>query len=292
MKKIGIYKITNPLNKVYIGQTKDFQSRLIHYKRKNCKRQQKLYNSIKKYGWNLHKMSLLEECLEENLNCRERFWQDHYDVLNREKGLNLILQQCDDNVKVLSEASKKATIESLKRYAKEKEDYIYQYDLNGTFLKKWLNLTDIKENSIFIPSYIAECYLNKRLKAYEFLWTKKETLFTEEFLTKAKVTKSDKLKGHKFNLGRVLTQEHKNKIGIKSKGFKHSLESIELISISKFKPIIQYDKNMNFIKNWNSAKNAAEVLKINPQNISNCCKNKLKTAGGYIWKYKLIINNN
>lgn len=49
---------------------------------------------------------------------------------------------------------------------------------------------------------------------------------------------------------------------------------------------------MNFIKNWNSAKNAAEVLKINPQNISNCCKNKLKTAGGYIWKYKLIINNN
>ena len=47
---IGIYKITSPNNKVYIGQSVDIEKRLKRYKNLNCKKQSKIYNSLNKYG--------------------------------------------------------------------------------------------------------------------------------------------------------------------------------------------------------------------------------------------------
>lgn len=52
------------------------------------------------------------------------------------------------------------------------------------------------------------------------------------------------------------------------------------------KKVLQYDKNGMFIKEWNSMHEIERKLKIFHGSISNCCKNKLKTAGGYVWKYK------
>lgn len=54
------------------------------------------------------------------------------------------------------------------------------------------------------------------------------------------------------------------------------------------KPILQYDLQGNFIKEWKSIKEASSELKINSSSIGNCI-NKRKyylTAGGFIWKYK------
>ena len=47
----------------------------------------------------------------------------------------------------------------------------------------------------------------------------------------------------------------------------------------------QYDLNDNYIKTWNSLIEASKQLNINPSCISNNCRNRRKTAGGYIWKY-------
>lgn len=60
-KIIGIYKITNPKGKVYIGQTTDFNHRLIHYKTLNCKGQKKVYSSLFKYGFENHKIELITQ---------------------------------------------------------------------------------------------------------------------------------------------------------------------------------------------------------------------------------------
>ena len=49
--------------------------------------------------------------------------------------------------------------------------------------------------------------------------------------------------------------------------------------------INQYDLGGNFIKTWNSAKDIEIKINIHNSAICNCCKNKRKTAGGYIWKY-------
>lgn len=286
-KIIGIYKITNPNGKIYIGKTKDFENRKLTYKHKKCKGQCKLYNSIMKYGWNSHEMILIENCLISELNHKERYWQDYYDVLNKKKGLNLVLQECHEKKRMLTTVSINNIKLKLNKHARSKKDPIYQYDLNGTLVKKWKNLSDIKDNSIYHYSYVSACYSERYLKAYDFLWTKKETFFTEDILKIVKVTKSDKFKGNTFNLGRVLTQEHKDKISKKTKGFKHSREVKDLISKSKFKHICQYSKDGDFIKSWDSAKNAGKLLNITPQNISSCCKGRLKTAGGFKWEYEI-----
>ena len=49
------------------------------------------------------------------------------------------------------------------------------------------------------------------------------------------------------------------------------------------KPILQYDLDGNFIREW---KCAADVGKEASKNINHCLKGRQKTACGYIWKYK------
>lgn len=51
--------------------------------------------------------------------------------------------------------------------------------------------------------------------------------------------------------------------------------------------VCQIDKNTNeVIKVWFKPSIAAKELGINPSCISRALKNDLKTAGGFIWKYK------
>ena len=49
--------------------------------------------------------------------------------------------------------------------------------------------------------------------------------------------------------------------------------------------ILQYDKNMNFIKEGECTKDVQRSLGIYHSNISVCCEGRQKTAGGYIWRY-------
>lgn len=111
-KQIGIYKITSPSNKIYIGQTVNFYKRIDFYKNCRCKTQKKLYNSIKKYDWSNHKLELIEECSIELLNERERYWQDYYDVLNT--GLNCRLTQTTDKSGILSNETKEKISRAMK----------------------------------------------------------------------------------------------------------------------------------------------------------------------------------
>ena len=60
----------------------------------------------------------------------------------------------------------------------------------------------------------------------------------------------------------------------------------EKINKFKIRRVIQFDKNMNEIKRWNSLKEAAASIGRAQQNISRCCRNKCKTCGGYKWRYE------
>lgn len=84
---IGIYKITSPSGRVYIGSSKDIENRMKFYKNMWNSSQIRIYNSIKKYGWENHSWEILEETTEENLIERERHYQEEYKVLS-DNGLN------------------------------------------------------------------------------------------------------------------------------------------------------------------------------------------------------------
>lgn len=72
---VGIYKITSPTGKVYIGQSSDITKRIRDYK--NVKiGQRKLYYSIKKYGYENHIFEIL-------ITFPENVYQevlDHYEI--------------------------------------------------------------------------------------------------------------------------------------------------------------------------------------------------------------------
>ena len=106
-KTCGIYKITSPSGRVYIGQSIDILLRWRSYKNliPSNKGQKFLYNSLVKHLPENHSFYIVEECSESELNCRERYWQDFYDVLNG--GLNLVLQECGEARRVESEATRK-----------------------------------------------------------------------------------------------------------------------------------------------------------------------------------------
>lgn len=93
---IGIYKITNPLKKVYIGQSVNIERRFSTYKRNNpINKQPRLYGSFKKYGIKNHKFEIVCECEIFELNEKERYYQDLFSATGK-NSLNCILQQTEN----------------------------------------------------------------------------------------------------------------------------------------------------------------------------------------------------
>lgn len=109
---IGIYKITSPTGRIYIGQSIDIIKRFNGYRLVKCKAQTRLYNSFNKYGYDNHKFEVIEECEVEKLNERERYWQEYYNVLGK-KGLNCRITKDSDKSGYMSEETKKKMIESM-----------------------------------------------------------------------------------------------------------------------------------------------------------------------------------
>lgn len=52
------------------------------------------------------------------------------------------------------------------------------------------------------------------------------------------------------------------------------------------KPILQFDKNNNFINEFSSIREASKYLNVSEAAISYCCRGKSKTSSGFIWKYR------
>jgi group I intron endonuclease len=104
---IGIYKITSPSGKVYIGQSRCVMSRFIAYERryKSIEAQVRLYASFKKYGVDGHTFEIIEECGFEELNSKERYWQDSYDVIGK-IGLNCLLTKTSELPTKVSEETR------------------------------------------------------------------------------------------------------------------------------------------------------------------------------------------
>ena len=72
--------------------------------------------------------------------------------------------------------------------------------------------------------------------------------------------------------GVPLSEEHKQAISDALKGV-------------GAKKVMQYTKSGEFVREWSSMKEAEIELGIAKSHICACCKGKLKSAGGYVWRY-------
>ncbi len=89
MKIIGIYKITSPSGKIYIGQSIDIISRWATHKKAQVDSSTILYNSIKKYGADSHKFEVLCQCDIAELNNLEKYYIDLFQTFNSKHGMNI-----------------------------------------------------------------------------------------------------------------------------------------------------------------------------------------------------------
>lgn len=166
----GIYKITSPTDKVYIGQSRNMQNRIRVYSFLACKDQSKLYNSLKKHGWKAHTfeviMELREDISQEWLNYWEQFFMDYY----RGEGYELMNLKEAGHFGKLSQSSLNKISEKQRGVLHHSSKEVFQFSLDGKLIKRWgcivyaANTTKIKASNIS-----AVC--KKRVKtAGNFLW--------------------------------------------------------------------------------------------------------------------------
>lgn len=105
---IGIYKITSPSGKIYIGQSVNISSRINKYKNAKCVTQPIILKSILKYGWENHLFEIVCECDKSELNEKERFYQEEFDCIGI-NGLNCMLT----NTNTKSGKARQETIDKL-----------------------------------------------------------------------------------------------------------------------------------------------------------------------------------
>lgn len=105
---IGIYKITSPTGRIYIGQSIDIERRFSQYRRidSQVKSSVKLYRSLTKHGSDNHKFEVIDECCIDELNERERFYQVVYDATS-DYNLNCILVNTKKRRRVCKPMSEK-----------------------------------------------------------------------------------------------------------------------------------------------------------------------------------------
>jgi len=86
---IGIYKITNPKGKVYIGQSVDIEKRWkMHKGLYESHESSKLKRSLVKYGVSEHLFEIIEECPVDQIYEREIHWIKFYNAVG--DGLNIL----------------------------------------------------------------------------------------------------------------------------------------------------------------------------------------------------------
>ena len=251
MKLTGIYKITSPSGKIYIGQSTDIDNRKYYYEFIKCKGQFKIYNSLLKYSWKQHKFEIIEECSEEQLNKREIYWGLKFKVLGP-NGLNLKLGnakgKCNEELKKkIGLANSKPKPEGFGEKQKKNKPNNPNLAKILKYKKEILKLYDNK-SILEISKLISLDYNTIKL-----------------FLIKE--GKYEKNKNHKQSSSQKekMKQIMINKLGVS---------------------IIQQDKNSNLIQEYPSQAEAFRQTRIKQSCISACCIGKQKTAGGFIWKYK------
>lgn len=202
-KIICIYKITSKYGGIYIGKTIDLESRFLSYKRLNCKEQQKIYNSLKKYGIESHTFEIIH-----------------------------IVEKCELNKLDISSILSQLEIYYIKKFNSFKDDNP-EFGLNMTVGGDGIVMTDE------IKKKISES--NKGFK--NGMYGKKQSKEARKkisdagvgrFLSKEsreKISNANKGKNNP-NFGKKLSLEHKNVLLLSRLGKRHTEESKKKISES------------------------------------------------------------
>lgn len=290
-----IYMHRNKINgKVYIGQTK--QELNDRWQNGNgYKKSPKFYNAIQKYGWNNFEHFLLECNLTyEQANKKEVYYINKFKSCDRNFGYNISTGGAGSPIQT---------------------ETIYQYSLDGNFIKSWNSITDICEFYKIVNSGIYKCLYGEISYYHGYQWKKYYSEKIEKVEDKAvAISNKKKKKIYQYSLEGYFIKSYDSATDAKKDGFNDSriraccngnimssygyqwrdyyktkIDAIDNRYVrqaqSAIKKVYQYDKNGIFLRSYNSLKEASDITGLNYKNISACCRGVNNTCGGFKWSY-------
>lgn len=279
----GIYKIENTINgKVYIGQARDIFLRWDEHKDNyiNHRYDYCLYKAFDKYGFDNFKFSVLEECEENELCNREKYWiQYFHSYLGDENcnGYNMTLggegnatisrdtvyelwdqgmsiQQIVDTIGH-DRSAIRSILKNYKNYSPEEShlrgdkiqgmnrwNKVLQYTLQGHLINVFNNMVDAEMTTNISSKNIWAAVSHCSLTAGGYQW--------------------------RYEGDPDIPQDIENK----ARKYKQA--------------VYQFDKDGTFVADYESASMASKITGISDIQIRKVCSGEGMTAGGYIWKYK------
>lgn len=262
---IGIYKITSPSGKIYIGQSVNILSRINKYKTARCITQPIILKSILKYGWENHVFEIVCECEQSELNEKERYYQEMFDCIGK-NGLNCMLTHTrTKSGKARQETIDKLTGRKLPESTREKMRN-----------KKISEETRLKISKANIGRKVSE---ETRKKISESNSGKKRT---QEYIDKMKLrVVSDETRA-KLSLalkGKKHSEETRAKLRIAQKGKKPSKECLNKAMISTSKRVL--DTKTGII--YKSASELAGILNIKRTTLTAKLSGQNKNTTQYVY---------
>ena len=300
-----IYIILNDIDPelVYIGQTSNTpEKRWVGHchQIKDHTSTDKLHNKMEKYGKEHFAMDVLEhhklptkELLLKRLDEREIYliakFDSYYNGLNSTKGW-----------RGASEHQMRAVL---------------PFDLDGNFVAEYESVDSLKTEFDSV-STIYDCCLHHNTKyAYGSLWKYKDDdtplpSLTDEEKNEAIIRYKMLLPIDEYSYKGTLLKTYKDSKELLEKNPQIKRKSLVKCCTGKMvyigtniyrfhgddfhkyktyrdKPkfVEQYDLDGNFIKVFESAREAARAVGLKGTQVSYCCLGRLKTSGGYMWKY-------
>lgn len=281
-----LYKHTNNFtNKVYIGITvQEPKKRWLNGK--GYKNNDYFNKSIIKYGWgNFSHEILYENLTKEEAEQKEIELIAQYKSNQREYGYN-IANGGNHQGKHSEETKKKLRESHIGKPAWNKGLHIGVGESNSFYNKKHSEETKRKISLANKGRKKTLEQIEKVKNSCKEAWKKKiENGYVMSQETKKKISIANKGRISTFK-GHHHTKEAKEKLRIAHLGKKQSKETIEKTAQKNRIPILCFDKEMNFINEFDSTATASKELNIYASNITRALKNPNATAKGYKFKYK------
>lgn len=282
-----IYVTTNLINgKMYVGQRKINR----HDWRTYLGSGTTLKKAIKKYGRENFDRKIIDIAFNANeLNQLEYFYTIKFDSTNKDNWYNIVYGGGVNGLNIKN----------------NKQRPVVRYDINGNILGEYKSVLDGANKTGDGRQSIHQCCHGKfrTVKKSNTVWRFKDDPFDKYSIVDSK-PKSVKC----YNKFQELIAIYKSiRDAERETGVDHTSitrccngeaccagiyiwcyeNENPIFNYDKMaeKPIYQYDLNGNFIKRFNSSKEAGLILNIKHVYINLCCNKKTKMSGGYKWYY-------
>lgn len=285
----GVYSITNIINnKRYIGSSRDIYGRWALHERELIKGNHHslhLQRAWDKYGKENFRFEIIEECLQEELLHKEQKWYDFFESGDKEKGYNMspiarspILKTTKEDLlegkRTITYEQFQKIVELLSNTKKSYSEIANELQVSETIIKNicykkcYSNLTkDYVFNDRYNNGVTSNIITEEEAKEIILRLQKGESCISISRDFGISVSTIYSIRTHK-NWSRLSKD-------IEFPNRKRACDK------SRNKKIIQYDKKGNYIKTFESMRQASRELGIALSVVERLCQGKAKKDRGY-----------